>query len=223
MTVDGSRARIGQKVDGEHARIAVDGVPLPTRPGVVYYLAYKPQGVISTAVDPQNRPTVTGMVPSEPRVFPVGRLDADSEGLILLTNDGDLANYLTHPRYGVPKMYVARVKGRPTKPDLRRLTDGIGLDDGTAKAVRAVELSHHGSETLVEIVMTEGRKREVRRMLAAIGYPVTRLVRTSIGPLTDHKLRAGHWRRLTLDEVRGLYSAGTQAWEDAIAPNDEAG
>ena len=219
--MDGETARIGQIVDPEKARVEIDEVPLPIRPDLVYYLVYKPRGVVSTADDPEGRQIVTGLVPETPRVFPVGRLDADSEGLLLLTNDGELANLITHPRYGVEKTYVARVEGRPRRADLARLTTGVELEDGPAKAVRARALDHSGNETLVEIVMTEGRKREVRRMAAAIGHPVIRLVRTAVGPVKDRRLRSGAWRTLTIDEVRSLYSAAGAAWEDASAPNSE--
>lgn len=222
VTVDGNRARIGQVVDPNSARVQIDGIPLPIRPDLVFYLVYKPRGVVSTAHDPGGRPIVTGLVPDTPRVFPVGRLDADSEGLLLLTNDGELANLITHPRYGVEKTYVARVKGRPRRAEIVRLTTGVDLEDGPAKAVRARALDQSGEETLIEIVMTEGRKHEVRLMMSAIGHPVVRLVRTAIGPVKDRGLRAGEWRHLAVGEVRSLYSAARAAWEDASAPNSES-
>jgi 23S rRNA pseudouridine2605 synthase len=151
---------------------------------------------------------VVDLVPAETRVYPIGRLDADSEGLLILTNDGDLTEFLTHPRHEVPKTYVARVSGLPAAGDLRRLTVGVDLEDGPARAHSARIIDAHGSESLVEIVMTEGRKREVRRMFDAIGFPVLRLVRTAIGPLRDRALRPGEWRRLTVEEIRSLYAAG---------------
>ncbi len=221
MTVDGNPARIGQVVNEDSTRVLIDGVPLPIRPDLVFYLIYKPRGVVSTAHDPEGRPIVTGLVPEAPRVFPVGRLDADSEGLLLLTNDGELANLITHPRYGVEKTYVARVRGRPRRAELVRLTKGVDLEDGPARAVRARALDQSGDEALVEIVMTEGRKHEVRLMMSAIGHPVVRLVRTAIGPVKDRGLRAGEWRHLAVDEVRSLYSAASAAWEDAPAPKSE--
>jgi 23S rRNA pseudouridine2605 synthase len=215
VTVDGSVAHIGQQIDPESQSVAIDGVVLPVAPGLVYYLLNKPRGVVSTADDPEGRPTVVGLVPAEPRVFPIGRLDVDSEGLLILTNDGDLTLRLTHPRYGIEKTYVALVNGHPGKAALRRLTSGVELDDGMARAVRARVLDRRGAESLVEIVMAEGRKREVRRMCAVIGHPVHRLVRTGIGPLRDAALRPGAWRPLTIDEVRGLYGA---AGSDIDAP-----
>lgn len=209
--MDGALAHLGQKIDPATARVEVDGLPLPVRPDLVYYLLYKPVGVISAASDPHGRPTVVDLVPSATRVYPVGRLDADSEGLILVTNDGDLANVLTHPRYQVPKVYMARVAGRPSKAELRSLTSGIDLEDGTARARDARVRSQTGTETLVELVMTEGRNREIRRMFEALGYEVTALVRVAIGPLRDPTLDAGTWRPVTIDEVRSLYGAADMA------------
>lgn len=146
------------------------------------------------------------LVPGEPRVYPVGRLDADSEGLLILTNDGDLALRLTHPRYGVTKTYAALVAGVPSHQAIRALVSGVELDDGPARAVSAAIVDHHGGNSLLEIVMAEGRKREVRRMCDAIGHPVVRLVRTAIGPVHDRDLRPGTVRPLTVHEVRALYS-----------------
>lgn len=208
VSVDGRRAHLGQKVDPELARVEVDGVPVPVRPGLVHYLLYKPTGVVSTASDPQGRPTVVDLVPTATRVYPVGRLDADTEGLIILTNDGELAARVSHPRHGVTKTYVARVEGNPGRAALRALQEGVELDDGrgAARSVRLV--GAQGGEALVELVMGEGRKREVRRLLAAVGHPVRALVRTAIGPVTDPTLQPGSWRLLTAAEVRALYRGG---------------
>ena len=203
-------AHVGQQVDPAVAQIAVDGIALPLAPDLAYYLVNKPQGVVSTAADPQGRRTVVEMVPEEPRVFPVGRLDVDSEGLLLVTSDGTLTHLLTHPRYGIEKTYVALVEGHPGRAALRTMTAGIELEDGTARAVRTRLLDRRGAESLLEIVMAEGRKREVRRMCAAVGHPVHRLVRTGIGPLRDPDLRPGAWRKLTIDEVRALYAAASR-------------
>lgn len=207
VTVDGAPAHLGQKVDPESARVEVDGIPLPVRPDLVYYLLYKPPGVVSTADDPQGRPIVLDLVPTQPRVHPVGRLDADSEGLLLLTNDGELTHLVTHPRYGITKTYVVRVGGVPDRAALRRLTEGIDLEDGPARALRARLIDRFAGEALVEVVVAEGRKREVRRMLEAAGHPVTALVRTAIGPVSDRDLGPGRHRRLSLSEVRALYAA----------------
>lgn len=203
VTVDGEVARLGRRVDITTARVEVDGVPVGVRPDLVHYLLNKPRGVVTTASDPQGRPTVVQLVPAEPRVFPVGRLDADTEGLLLLTNDGDLTHRLTHPSFGVEKEYLAEVDGRPGRGALRALREGVELDDGrTAPAqVGAVEPS------VLRIVIHEGRNRQVRRMCEAVGHPVRRLVRTRIGPLADRTLSPGEWRPLTVDEVRALERA----------------
>ena len=207
VTVDGAPAHLGQKVDVATAIVEVDHVRLPIRPDLVYLLLYKPQGVISTADDPQGRTTVVDLIDHNSRIYPVGRLDADSEGLLLLTNDGDLTERVTHPRYGVTKTYLVRVEGHPGAAAMRSLTSGVPLDDGPAAAVSARVIDRSGPEALVELVMAEGRKREVRRMLDAVGHPVRRLVRTAIGPIADRDLAPGTWRTLTLDEVRRLYAA----------------
>lgn len=220
MTVNGAVAHVGQKVDPEVDRVEIDGIPLPVKPGLVHYLVYKPTGIISSADDPQGRPIVTELVPADPRVFPVGRLDEASEGLLILTNDGELAHRLTHPRFGVGKTYTVLVSGVPASGALRRLTEGVDLDDGPARALRAKVLDRHGDRALVEVVMGEGRKREVRRMCAAVGHPVERLVRTAIGPLRDPHLSPGTWRLLTVEEVRSLYEAAGGIWEDAL-PDEE--
>ncbi|MGI8810666.1 MAG: pseudouridine synthase [Acidimicrobiales bacterium] len=203
VTVNGEVAVLGRRVDPESDRIEVDGLRVPVRPGLVTYLLNKPRGVVSTASDPQGRPTVVGLVPSEPRVFPVGRLDTDTEGLLLLTNDGDLAHRLTHPSFGVDKEYLAEVDGSPTPAELRRLREGIELEDGRTAPAKA-SLVAPGA---VRLVIHEGRNRQVRRMCDAIGHPVRRLVRTRIGPLADRRLKPGEWRALEIDEVRALEAA----------------
>lgn len=205
--VDGEPAHLGQKVDPDSARVLVDGVPLPIRAGLVHYLVYKPVGVVSTAADPQGRPTVVELVPDGTRVYPVGRLDSDSEGLIIVTNDGDLTEAVTHPRHGVTKTYLVRVAGDIGKAAVRALTDGVDLDDGPAAALEARVIDRHGGDTLIEMVMGEGRKREIRRMLEAVGHRVIGLVRVAIGPIRDPGLPPGQWRMLSIDEVRSLYRA----------------
>lgn len=207
VTVDGEEALLGDRVDPAIAVVEVDGVPIGIRPGSVYYLLNKPTGVVTTADDPQGRPTVVDLVPAEPRVFPVGRLDLDTEGLLLLTNDGDLTHRLTHPSFGVEKEYLAEVDGVPGRGTLRRLREGVELDDGlTAPATVGVV-----SPSVLRIVIHEGRNRQVRRMGEAVGHPVRRLVRTRIGPITDRTLAPGEWRELTQAEVRELERAAAGA------------
>jgi 23S rRNA pseudouridine2605 synthase len=204
VTVNGDVAVLGRRVDVDHDRVEVDGKPVGVRPGLVYYLLNKPTGVVTTAKDTHGRATVLDIVPAEPRVFPVGRLDLDTEGLLLLTNDGDLANRITHPRHGVDKEYLAQVAGGAVSAGaLRRLRDGVELDDGVTAPARVSQ----SSPGLLKIVIHEGRNRQVRRMCEAVGHPVVRLVRTRIGPLTDSTLRPGSWRELRLDEVKALVNA----------------
>lgn len=205
--LDGETAKLGDRVDVETQTLTLDGVPVPIRPDLETHLLYKPAGVISTASDPQGRPTVVDMVRSGKRLFPVGRLDQDSEGLILVTNDGELADLLTHPRYGVTKTYLAVVAGDFPKGKTRDLVEGVALDDGPARAVAARIVDRAPGRTMVEVVMEEGRKREVRRMFSALGHEVTSLVRIAIGPLSDRNLRPGQSRRLTAAELRALYRA----------------
>jgi 23S rRNA pseudouridine2605 synthase len=203
VRVNGEVATLGDRADPETDRIEVDGAVVGVRLGLVHYLLNKPAGVVTTASDPHGRPTVVELVPAEPRVFPVGRLDAETEGLLLLTNDGELAHQLTHPSFGVDKEYLAEVQGRPTRGALRRLREGVDLEDGpTAPAKVSVV-----GERLLRITIHEGRNRQVRRMCDAVGHPVRRLVRVRIGPIADRRLAPGEWRALEQDEVRALERA----------------
>lgn len=200
VTVNGVRADLGRRVEVESDVVAVDGAIIGVRPGTVHYLLNKPAGVVTTADDPHGRDTVLDLVPSEPRVFPVGRLDMDTEGLLLLTNDGDLAHRLMHPSFGVDKEYVAHVEGAPSRAALRRLREGVELDDGPTAPARVAAVA----PTILRITIHEGRNRQVRRMCEAIGHPVQRLIRTRIGPLADRRLKPGSWRELTVDELHAL-------------------
>jgi len=208
VEIDGANASIGQKIDPETAVVTIDGIRLPVRPDAVYYLLYKPVGVISTRADERGRKAVVDLVPTEPVVHPVGRLDADSEGLLVLTNDGDLTHHLTHPRFGVTKTYTVLTTGRLAPADARQLEAGVELEDGlaTARSARIIDTGPQG--TLLEIVMTEGRNREIRRMIVELGEEVLRLVRTAIGDLTDRDLAPGTWRKLDAAEVRRLFAEG---------------
>lgn len=210
VTVNGSPARLGQRVDPQTDLVEVEGRPVGVRPGLVHYLLNKPAGVITTAADPWGRPGVLDLVPAEPRVFPVGRLDAGTEGLLILTNDGELAQHLTHPAFGVEKEYLAQVEGRPPAGVVRRLRQGIELADGLTAPARVALVA---PDTL-RLVLHEGRNRQVRRMCAAVGHPVRRLVRTRIGPLVDRSLAPGQWRLLSFQEVRSLTQAARQRGPD---------
>lgn len=203
VRVNGAVADLGRRVDPEVDAIELDGARIGVKAGLVHYLLNKPAGVITTAADPQGRPTVVELVPAEPRVFPVGRLDGDSEGLLLLTNDGDLTHQLTHPSFGVDKEYLVEVEGTPHRGALARLREGVDLDDGRTAPAKVAQLD---GRTL-RITIHEGRNRQVRRMCDAVGFPVVRLVRTRIGPLADRTLAPGAWRPLTQDEVRALERA----------------
>ena len=207
VTVNGEVAILGRRVETTVDHVEVDGVQIGVAPGLVYYLLNKPKGVVSTASDPQGRPTVVQLVPDEPRVYPVGRLDTDTEGLLLLTNDGDLTHRLTHPSFGVEKEYLAEVDGAPSRGALRTLRDGVDLEDGRTSPAKVSEVS----PGVLRLVIHEGRNRQVRRMCEAVGHPVRRLVRTRIGPLRDPALEPGLWRALTLDEVRTLERAASGA------------
>jgi 23S rRNA pseudouridine2605 synthase len=207
VTVNGAVPAPGRRVDPVTDRVELDGVPLPVRPGLVHYLLNKPLGVVSTAEDTHGRPTVVSLVPAEPRVFPVGRLDMDSEGLLVLTNDGDLAHRLTHPSFGVPKEYLVHVEGEPTAGQVRRLRSGVDLEDGRTAPARVSVIG----PGLLRVVVHEGRNRQVRRMCEAVGHTVLRLIRTRIGPVTDPGLAPGAYRSLGLGEVRALAAAAAPA------------
>jgi 23S rRNA pseudouridine2605 synthase len=192
--VDGS---IPVSVDGRHIRVSNGQRAV--------YAVHKPRGVVSTARDPQGRPTIVSLVPSARRLYPVGRLDADTTGLILLTDDGELAHRLTHPSFEVPRTYHAKVRHPPVREEaLRRLREGVELDDGRTAPARVKRLA----ADRVELTIHEGRKRQVRRMLEAVGHPVIALERVRFGPLWLGKLEEGQHRRLTAPEIDKLRRAG---------------
>lgn len=198
-------ARLGDRVDPTVDRVSVDGVPIPVDPDLRYLALNKPAGVTTTLRDPHAARSLAGFLPAGPRVFPVGRLDRDSEGLLLLTNDGDLAFRLTHPRYEVEKEYLVEVPGAVSRGDERALAAGIELEDGLARPLRVGPVHRTGTRTAITIVMSEGRKREIRRMLGALGHSVSRLLRVRVGPVRLGKLPPGTARLLTAREVGDLY------------------
>lgn len=207
VTVNGVRARIGDKVDPVTDIVEVDGERVKVDPDLVYVMLNKPQGVVTTTSDPEGRQTVSDLVNLEERLYPVGRLDQDTEGLVLMTNDGTLVHHLLHPSFEVERVYLALVPGPVRREPLRRLTEGIELEDGLARARRVREVESSRGRALLEIVMTEGRKREVRRMLAEVGLPVERLARVAFGGVELGDLRQGRWRFLNNTEISGLYAA----------------
>jgi pseudouridine synthase len=205
VSLNGNLAVLGDRADPGRDQLEVDGLPVNLDPNVRYYVLHKPPGVVTTMRDPQGRPDIRRFLPEDgPRVFPVGRLDRDSEGLLLLTNDGDLANALMHPRFGVEKEYLAEVEGVPTARHAARLRRGVALDDGPARAKDARVAGQAGGRGAIRVVMTEGRKREVRRLLAAVGLPVARLIRLRVGPVRLGRLAPGEVRPLTHEEVVAL-------------------
>ncbi len=218
VQVNGDVAVLGRRVDIDHDEVSVDGRPVAIRRDLVYYVLNKPVRVVTTADDPQGRPTVLDLVPSEPRVFPVGRLDYASEGLLVLTNDGEFANLLAHPSHGVEKTYLVEVDGNPGPPVVNHLARGVDLDDGLTAPARVQVVATRPDSAALEFVLHEGRNRQIRRMCDAVGFPVRRLVRTRIGPLSDSRLQPGEWRLLVAPEVRALVAAASEPTEIAADP-----
>jgi 23S rRNA pseudouridine2605 synthase len=206
VTVDGEVVtRLGTKVDPRTAVIRVEGKRLPPISAHVYLALNKPRGVVSTMSDPEGRRTLSDVVADRPeRLFHVGRLDTDTSGLLILTNDGDFAQRLAHPSYEVDKTYVAEVTGEVTKATLRTLEHGVTLDDGPVTVSRTRIVQHGTGKTIVELVIHEGRNKIVRRLLEHVGHPVTRLTRTRIGPVRLAQLKSGELRDLTREELGEL-------------------
>jgi 23S rRNA pseudouridine2605 synthase len=202
VTVNGELVGLATFVEGEDL-VEVDGEEVAPEP-LTYVLLHKPAGVVTTAKDPHGRPTVVGLVGHERRVVPVGRLDADTTGVLLLTNDGPLAHRLMHPRYEVDKVYVVEVEGEPDDAALTRLADGLDLEDGTTARAGVRRLA----PSRIQLTIHEGRKHQVKRMLAAVGHPVTLLHRSSYAGLTADGLEPGEWRELSPEEVARLRPPG---------------
>lgn len=206
VTVDGVTASLGDKADPLTQIVAVDGERIKVNSDLVYLAFNKPIGVVTTVDDPQGRPTVMDFMPPKPRVYPVGRLDMDTSGLILLTNDGEFANRITHPSYGIEKTYMCQIRGPVPKRTLRALTQGIELDDGPAKAIKANLRIADSNRSLLEIVIAEGRNRQVRRMIAGVDLHLDALVRTRIGPVHLGNMGQGKMRQLNSQELGTLYN-----------------
>jgi 23S rRNA pseudouridine2605 synthase len=220
VTVNGVTVReLGTKADPAHDDIRVDGRRVKPVERHRYILLHKPRGYVSTRSDPQRRPTVIDLLRGvREYVYPVGRLDFDSEGLLLLTNDGELTARLTHPRHGVPRVYDVRVAGEPDDHDLARLAKGVTIE---GRRTLPADVRRLGPSRFT-IAIREGRNRQVRQMCDAIGHPVDRLERIAIGPIRDPRLKAGHWRDLRDDEVRKLREAARQ-WIDSPPASSASG
>jgi 23S rRNA pseudouridine2605 synthase len=218
VLINGRLAILGARAKPDD-EVRVDGAVISTKVDGVTYLLNKPRGVITTARDTHDRPTVLELLPDEPRVFAVGRLDLDTEGLLLLTNDGGLAHRLSHPSFGVEKEYLAHVRGQPGRAALRTLREGVELDDGVTAPAKVSVMA----PGLIRLTIHEGRNRQVRRMCDAIGHPVVRLARSRIGPLSDPGLRPGEWRPLETDELLALQRAvKVDDDPEAPPPNDDS-
>jgi 23S rRNA pseudouridine2605 synthase len=202
VRVNGEPGQLNTVV-GSRDVVDVDGRRV-ARQRLSHVLFHKPAGAVTTARDPEGRPTVVGLVSHATRVVPVGRLDADTTGALLLTNDGPLAHRLAHPRYGVPKVYEAEVEGAPDRGAVARLREGVDLEDGRTAPTGARVLRRRSHSTLLELTLHEGRKHQVKRMCAAVGHPVRRLHRSRYAGLDLTGLEPGEWRELTKDEVAGL-------------------
>jgi 23S rRNA pseudouridine2605 synthase len=207
VQINGTVATLGDRLDPAVDEVRVDGSKVNVDPELRTFALHKPRGVTTTMRDPHAERDLTAFLPKGVHLFPVGRLDRDTEGLLLLTNDGSLAHRLTHPRYAIEKEYLAEVNKPPSNRQLSRLRRGVELDDGTAKAVDARSAGGAGGRGGVRLVMVEGRKREVRRMLDAVELPVRRLVRVRVGPIRLGKLGPGEVRELEPEDVRALYRA----------------
>ena len=220
VRVNGEVVRqLGTRADPEHDAITVDGVPVRQPDEATYLALHKPPGYLTTADDPEGRPTVFDLLPPVPGLFPVGRLDRDSEGLLLLTTDGEWAQHILHPRYGCTKEYLAEVEGRPAPAALARLRQPLDLGGGESSSGAEVRLTHAlPGRSLLRIVVGEGRNRQIRRMCEAVGHPVRQLVRLRVGAVHLGDLQAGEWRRLTWDEISRSAGAAPPASDAPTRP-----
>jgi 23S rRNA pseudouridine2605 synthase len=206
VAVNGQIAELGQKADPEQDQITMDGKPVRVVRAFTYIALHKPRGILSDTEDPRGRRTISELVDVDTRLFSVGRLDLNSEGLILLTDDGELANLLTHPRYEHTKEYRVDVEGRPSDDVLDRWRNGVYLDERRTAPAEVSILSHEVDHTWLRVVLREGRKRQIRRVAAMLGHPVRRLIRVRIGPIQLGELKPGQWRSLSQHELKQLRS-----------------
>ena len=205
IRVNGRPAKLGNRVEPESDVITLDGAPVAVHPDLRYFALNKPRGTTTTLRDPHAAMSLLPLLPPGPRVFPVGRLDRESEGLLVVTNDGDLAHRLAHPRYGVEKEYLVEVEGVLSRAETTALLRGVSLEDGPAHALAVRGLQRARGRTSLIMVMGEGRKREIRRMMDALGHRVSRLVRVRVGPVHLGDLKPGDSRALSMAEVMELY------------------
>lgn len=219
VTVNGEVARLGASADPACDTIAVDGRPVRLPAVHTYILLHKPRGVVSTVRDTHGRPTVLDLVPSASRLYPVGRLDLESEGLMLLTDDGEVALRLTHPRYGQTKEYHVKVRGHPGRETLQRWREGIVIEGEKTLPAEVAVLRRETDGTWLRVVLREGRKREIRRVAEALGHPVQRLIRLRLGPLELGHLKPGEWRPLTPDEIAALRRLAESAQAASPSPS----
>jgi 23S rRNA pseudouridine2605 synthase len=220
VAVDGVPVtELGTRI-GPEEKVAVDGKEVK-RQRLVYWLVNKPKGYLSTNKDPGGRPRVIDLVPeADERIYTVGRLDEDSEGLVLLTNDGELALRLTHPRYGIEKTYHVQVAGKPTQELFEKLRQGVFLAEGKARAKRVKRLGFKGESALLEVVLAEGKNREIRRIFAKLGHKVMKLRRVAIGPISVQGLKLGKSRRLHSDELRALRRSAFPDRRNPVSPRN---
>ncbi len=209
VKVNGAAAMLGMKADEARDEILIDGKPLGDRGIRLYLLLHKPPGYVTTLKDPQGRPVVTDLLQEIPqRIYPIGRLDYNSEGLLLLTNDGDFAQKIGHPRNRMPKTYRVKVQGNPEKKHLEALRSGIRLEDGIFRPLEVNQEKRNPKSTWISLAIVEGRNRVIRRALESLGFRVARLIRTSIGPIDLADLPPGRWRHLTREERQALLNQG---------------
>lgn len=214
VTVNGKPATLGMVVDPARDKVLVDGRPIGRPERKRYLILHKPAGYVTTVRDQFKRKTVMDLIKGVPeRIYPVGRLDYDTEGLLILTNDGKLANRIMHPRYELEKVYLVTVKGQITLTALRQLRRGVELSDGKTAPARVELLMNDGNSSMIRMAISEGRNRQVRRMCEAVGFPVVRLVRIAVGPIKLGKLKSGEFRDLTPAEISKLKQAVNERWQ----------